>query len=143
MDVLAVGDVEASSLGVQPGRVRLVLVAFATLGTAAVVAVSGLIGFVGIIVHHTFRLLTGTSFRIVVQLSVLVGGAFLVIADLIARTVLAPFEVPIGVVTAYSGAPVFAGVRRKSQGIASGPPRQPRRWCRSSQSRLPTTVTPS
>ena len=101
MDVLAVGDVEASSLGVQPGRVRLVLVAFATLGTAAVVAVSGLIGFVGIIVPHTIRLLTGTSYRIVVPLSILVGGTFLVIADLIARTVQAPYEVPIGVVTAF------------------------------------------
>lgn len=119
MDVLAVGDVEASSLGVQPGRVRLVLVAFATLGTAAVVAVSGLIGFVGIIVPHTIRLLTGTSYRIVVPLSVLVGGAFLVIADLIARTVQAPYEVPIGVVTAFIGAPFFAVVLRKSKGVAS------------------------
>jgi iron complex transport system permease protein len=119
MDVLAVGDVEASSLGVQPGRVRLVLVAFATLGTAAVVAVSGLIGFVGIIVPHTIRLLTGTSYRIVVPLSILVGGAFLVIADLIARTVQAPYEVPIGVVTAFIGAPFFAVVLRKSKGIAS------------------------
>ena len=119
MDVLAVGDVEASSLGVQPGRVRLVLVAFATLGTAAVVAVSGLIGFVGIIVPHTIRLLTGTSYRIVVPLSILVGGTFLVIADLIARTVQAPYEVPIGVVTAFIGAPFFAVVLRKSKGIAS------------------------
>jgi iron complex transport system permease protein len=119
MGVLAVGDVEASSLGVQPGRVRLVLVAFATLGTAAVVAVSGLIGFVGIIVPHTIRLLTGTSYRIVVPLSILVGGAFLVIADLIARTVQAPYEVPIGVVTAFIGAPFFAVVLRKSKGIAS------------------------
>ena len=119
MDVLAVGDVEASSLGVQPGRVRLVLVAFATLGTAAVVAVSGLIGFVGIIVPHTIRLLTGTSYRIVVPLSILVGGAFLVIADLIARTVQAPYEVPIGVVTAFIGAPFFAVVLRKSKGVAS------------------------
>ena len=58
LDVLAIGDIEASSLGIQPGRIRLILVAFATLGTAAVVAVSGLIGFVGIIVPHTIRLLT-------------------------------------------------------------------------------------
>lgn len=119
MDVLAVGDVEASSLGVEPGRVRLVLVAFATLGTAAVVAVSGLIGFVGIIVPHTVRLLTGASYRIIVPLSILVGGAFLVIADVIARTVQSPYEVPIGVVTAFIGAPFFAIVLRTSKGVGS------------------------
>lgn len=119
MDVLAVGDVEASSLGVEPGRVRLVLVAFATLGTAAVVAVSGLIGFVGIIVPHTIRLLTGASYRIIVPLSILVGGAFLVIADVIARTVQSPYEVPIGVVTAFIGAPFFAVVLRTSKGVGS------------------------
>ncbi|MGI9529167.1 MAG: FecCD family ABC transporter permease [Acidimicrobiia bacterium] len=119
MDVLAVGDVEASSLGVEPGRVRLILVAFATLGTAAVVAVSGLIGFVGIIVPHTVRLLTGASYRIIVPLSILVGGAFLVIADVIARTVQSPYEVPIGVVTAFIGAPFFAVVLRTSKGVGS------------------------
>jgi len=119
MDVLAVGDVEASSLGVQPRRVRLVLVAFATLGTAAVVAVSGLIGFVGIIVPHTVRILTGASYRIIVPLSILVGGAFLVIADVIARTVQSPYEVPIGVVTAFIGAPFFAIVLRTSKGVGS------------------------
>ena len=119
MDVLAVGDVEASSLGVQPGRVRLVLVAFATLGTAAVVAVTGLIGFVGIIVPHTVRLLTGASYRIIVPVSIILGGAFLVIADVIARTVQSPFEVPIGVVTAFVGAPFFAVVLRTSRGVVS------------------------
>jgi len=119
MDVLAVGDVEASSLGLQPGRVRLILVAFATLGTAAVVAVSGLIGFVGIIVPHTVRLLTGASYRIIVPLSILVGGTFLVLADVIARTVQSPYEVPIGVVTAFIGAPFFAVVLRTSKGVGS------------------------
>lgn len=117
MDVLSVGDVEASSLGLQPGRVRLVLVAFATLGTAAVVAVSGLIGFVGIIVPHTVRLLTGASYRIIVPLSILLGGTFLVLADIIARTVQSPYEVPIGVVTAFIGAPFFAVVLRTSKGV--------------------------
>ena len=119
MDVLAVGDAEASSLGVAPTKVRLVLVAFATLGTAAVVAVSGLIGFVGIIVPHTVRLLTNASYRVVVPLSMLLGGAFLVIADVIARTVQAPVEIPIGVVTAFFGAPFFAVVLRTSKGVVS------------------------
>ena len=119
MDVLSVGDTEAGSLGVDPSRTRLVLVAFATLGTAAVVAVSGLIGFVGIIIPHTVRLLTATSYRVIVPLSVVLGGAFLVIADLIARTAQSPFEIPIGVVTAFVGAPFFAVVLRTSRGIVS------------------------
>ncbi len=119
MDILAVGDVEASSLGVDPTRIRLVLVLFATLGTAAVVAVSGLIGFVGIIVPHTVRLLTNASYRIIVPLSMVLGGAFLVLADVLARTVQAPFEVPIGVITAFFGAPFFAVVLRTSKGVVS------------------------
>lgn len=119
MDVLSVGDTEAGSLGVEPGKVRLVLVGFATLGTAAVVAVTGLIGFVGIIIPHTVRLMTSTSYRIVVPLSILLGGAFLVIADVVARTVQSPFEIPIGVVTAFVGAPFFAVVLRTSKGVVS------------------------
>jgi iron complex transport system permease protein len=84
-----------------------------------VVSVSGLIGFVGIIVPHTVRLLTGASYRIVVPLSILVGGAFLVLADVIARTAQAPAEIPIGVVTALIGAPFFAIVLRRSKGVVS------------------------
>lgn len=119
MDVLSVGDTEASSLGVEPARVRGVLVAAATLGTAAVVAVTGLIGFVGIIVPHTVRLLTSASYRVVVPLSIVLGGAFLVAADMLARTVQAPVEVPIGVVTAFFGAPFFAVVLRTSKAVVS------------------------
>ncbi len=119
LDVLAVGDTEAGTLGVRPGRVRLVFVVLATLGTAAVVSVSGLIGFVGIIVPHTVRLLTSASYRVVVPLSVLLGGAFLVLADIIARVAIAPAEIPIGVVTAIIGAPFFAVVLRTSRGVVS------------------------
>lgn len=119
LDVLAVGDTEAGTLGVRPGRVRLVFVVLATLGTAAVVSVSGLIGFVGIIVPHTVRLLTSASYRVVVPLSVLLGGAFLVLADIIARVAITPAEIPIGVVTAIIGAPFFAVVLRTSRGVVS------------------------
>ncbi len=115
LDVLAVGDEEAASLGVDPGRVRLVVVLAASLGAAAAVAVSGLIGFVGIIVPHTVRLAFGASNRIVLPLSVLFGAAFMVAADLAARTVLEPAELPIGVVTAFIGAPFFALVLRSSR----------------------------
>jgi iron complex transport system permease protein len=119
LDVLAVGDTEAGTLGIRPGRVRLVFVIFATLGTAAVVSVSGLIGFVGIIVPHTVRLLTSASYRVVVPISILLGGAFLVLADIIARVAVTPAEIPIGVVTAIIGAPFFAVVLRTSKGIVS------------------------
>jgi iron complex transport system permease protein len=90
LDVLAVGDEEAASLGVNVARVRLVVLAMATLGTAAAVALSGLIAFVGIIVPHAVRLVAGTSYRIVLPLSLAFGAAFLVLADLLARTIVAP-----------------------------------------------------
>jgi iron complex transport system permease protein len=112
LDVLAVGDEEAASLGASPQRTRYLLIIAASLGTAAAVAVSGLIAFVGIIVPHTVRLLAGSSYRAILPLSALFGGAFLVLADLAARLVLAPAEVPIGVVTAFLGAPFFIVVLR-------------------------------
>jgi iron complex transport system permease protein len=112
LDVLRLGDDEASSLGVRVARTRLVLVAAATIGTAAAVAVSGLIGFVGIIVPHTIRLLVSPSYRAIVPLSLLGGAGFLVLADAVARTILAPAELPIGVVTAFCGAPFFALILR-------------------------------
>ncbi|HET6394271.1 MAG TPA: iron ABC transporter permease [Blastococcus sp.] len=110
LDVLAVGDDEASSLGVHPGRLRLLVILAASLATATAVAVSGLIGFVGLVVPHIVRRLVGGSHARVLPMSVLVGGAFLVLADLLARVVLAPAELPIGVVTAFIGAPFFAGL---------------------------------
>ncbi len=115
LDVLAVGDDEAATLGVNVRRVRLTIVISATIGTAAVVAVSGLIGFVGIIVPHFIRLAIGTSYRIVLPLSLLLGAGFLVLCDVIARTVVSPAELPIGVVTAFFGAPFFAIVLRSSR----------------------------
>lgn len=115
LDVLSVGDEEAAALGVPVRRVRLLVVAGATLGTAAAVAVSGLIGFVGIIVPHTVRLLTGSSYRLVLPLSLLFGAAFMVATDLAARTIVSPAELPIGVVTAFFGAPFFVAILRTSR----------------------------
>lgn len=114
-DVLSVGDLEASSLGVPVTRVRLTVIVAASLGTAAVVSVSGLIGFVGIIVPHTMRLLVGTSYRDILPLSFFAGAGFLVLTDVLARTVLSPAELPIGVVTAAIGAPFFVVVLRTRQ----------------------------
>lgn len=110
LDVLAVGDDEARSLGVHPGRLRLLVVVAASLATASAVAVSGLIGFVGLVVPHVARRLVGGAHHLVLPASLLVGGAFLVLADLLARVVLAPAELPLGVVTAFVGAPFFAAL---------------------------------
>jgi iron complex transport system permease protein len=115
LDALSVGDDEANSLGVRADRIRLVVVAAATLGTAAAVSVSGLIGFVGIIVPHTIRLIAGPSYQRIVPLSVLFGAGFLILADLLARTVLSPGEIPLGVVTAFLGAPFFLIVLRQAR----------------------------
>jgi iron complex transport system permease protein len=112
LDVLSVGDEEASVLGLSVGRTRIVLIVVASLITAAAVAVSGLIAFVGLIVPHTVRLLFGSSFRVIVPLSAVVGAGFLALCDLAARTVLSPAELPIGVITAFFGAPFFVVILR-------------------------------
>jgi len=112
LDVLRIGEDEADTVGVSSSRVRLTVVVAATLGTAAAVAVSGLIGFVGIIVPHTVRLTTSASYRVIVPVSMIGGAAFLILADVAARTVEAPAEIPIGVVTAFVGAPFFLFVLR-------------------------------
>jgi iron complex transport system permease protein len=117
LDVLSVGDEEAATLGLHIRRTRLIVVAAASLATAAAVSVSGLIGFVGIVVPHAVRLLAGTSYRVILPLSLVFGGAFLAGTDLLARTLQAPAEVPIGVVTAFLGAPFFVLVlRARSRG---------------------------
>jgi iron complex transport system permease protein len=117
LDVLTVGDDEATSLGVRAGRVRLTVIVAASLATASAVAVSGLIGFVGIVVPHVVRRLAGGSYRVVLPLSLLGGASFLVLADLVARTVLSPAELPIGVVTAFVGAPFFLLVLRAARQV--------------------------
>lgn len=115
IDVMGVGDVEAAALGVDPRRTRLLVIALASLGTAAAVAVSGLIGFVGVIVPHGVRLVAGPRYRRVLPLTVIAGAAFMCLADVTARSVLAPAEIPVGVVTALAGAPAFLVAMRCSQ----------------------------
>lgn len=112
LDVLRVGEVEAAALGMRADRVRLTVVIASTLGVAAAVSVSGLIGFVGIVVPHTVRLTAGSSYRRVLPLSLALGAAFLIATDVLARTIVAPAELPIGVITAFCGAPFFVVVLR-------------------------------
>ncbi len=118
LDVLRVGETEAGTLGVNVPRLRLIVVIAATLGVAAAVSVSGLIGFVGIIVPHVVRLTAGASYRIIVPVSMIGGAAFLVLADIAARTIQPDTEVPIGVITAAIGAPFFLFVLRSKRARA-------------------------
>lgn len=113
LDVLAVGEEEAATLGIRPARVRFVALAAASLAAAAAVSVSGLIAFVGIVVPHAVRRVAGVSHRRVLPLSMLFGAAFLGLTDIIARTLQSPAELPIGVVTAFVGAPFFLHILRR------------------------------
>jgi iron complex transport system permease protein len=107
LDVFRVGDDEAATLGVSVARTRLVIVVAATLGTAAVVSVSGLIGFIGLVVPHIIRLIAGSGYRRLLPLSLMGGAGFLILADVPGRMLTNPAETPIGVVTAFIGAPFF------------------------------------
>lgn len=106
MNLLSLDDDEAEALGVPVARMRMLLVAAATLATAAAVSIAGIIGWVGLVVPHVARLLVGPDFGRLLPASLLLGGGFLVVADTLARTV-ADIELPLGIVTALVGAPFF------------------------------------
>jgi len=108
MNILALGEREAAHLGIRVDRTKVIILLTATFMTAAAVSVSGVIGFVGLIVPHMIRLMVGSNYRLIVPLSAIGGGIYMVIADTLARSVLAPTEIPLGVVTAFIGAPFFA-----------------------------------
>lgn len=115
LNLMVLGERSALHLGVNVERLRIFLLIIASLMTSAAVAVSGMIGFVGLVVPHMMRMLTGADHRFLLPLSALFGASFLIWADGLARIVLAPQELPIGVVTAFVGAPFFAGILRKHQ----------------------------
>nr|WP_243758808.1 putative F420-0 ABC transporter permease subunit [Actinotalea soli] len=108
LDAFAFGDTAAAALGIGVGRTRWALLTVVALLTGALVAVSGAIGFVGLILPHAVRLVVGAAHHRVLPLTALVGASFLVWADTAARTVFEPRELPVGIVTAFLGAPVFA-----------------------------------
>jgi len=114
LNLLAAGDEDAARLGVDVERARLAVFAAAALLTAASVAVAGMIGFVGLVVPHLLRLVLGPDERLLLPASFLAGAAFLVWADALARTVLGPAELPVGVVTALTGGPFFLYLLRRS-----------------------------
>lgn len=114
LDRLALGEETAAMLGVEVDRVRRLILLATTVLTAASVAASGVIGFVGLVVPHSLRMVIGPLHRRLLPAVFLAGGAFTVLADTVARTVLRPSELPVGVVTALVGVPVFALLLRRS-----------------------------
>jgi iron complex transport system permease protein len=114
LNLMMTGEEEALALGVEVPRVKVAVYLAASLITGAAVAVSGVIGFVGLIIPHAIRLAGGSDNRLVVPASALVGGAFLLVADTVARTVVAPRELHIGVITALIGAPAFIYLLRRA-----------------------------
>ncbi len=120
LDVLLLGDDVAATVGVDTGKLKIWIIVIATLLTGVIVSVSGTIGFVGLTFPHITRSIVGTKHRRLVPASMLVGGTFLVIADILSRVVVAPEELPIGVVSAFFGAPFFLYLIRKSNGKFGG-----------------------
>lgn len=117
LNLMQLDEEQAQQLGINVERLKLVLLGAATLITAAAVSFVGIIGFVGIIIPHAVRLIWGADHRFLLPLSVLTGAIFLILADLIARTALAPTEIPIGVITALCGAPFFLYLLRRRKRV--------------------------
>jgi iron complex transport system permease protein len=115
LNVLQFGEEQAQQLGLPVKRTRIFLIAAASLTTAAAISFSGIIGFIGLIVPHLVRLLWGPDYRRLLPLSILGGATVLLLADLLARTLLAPQELPVGIITALFGAPFFIWVLRRAQ----------------------------
>jgi len=115
LNILQFGDEQASQLGVNVHQIRRRIIFFSTLTTAAAISFSGIIGFVGLIVPHTIRLVCGSDYRRLIPLSIL-GGAFsLLAADVISRWIIAPQELPVGIITAITGAPFFLWLLQRSK----------------------------
>lgn len=115
LNALTLGDERAAELGIRPERLKLTLFVTVSLLVGATVSAAGIIGFVGLIVPHMARMLVGANHRLLVPAAALVGAAALVMADTIARTLLAPTEIPVGVVTALAGAPFFMLLLRRAR----------------------------
>ncbi len=115
LNAFSLGEEGAAYLGINVERDKIIILALGSLLTAAAVSISGLVGFVGLVMPHVVRLSLGPDHRLLLPASALAGGAFLVIADLLARTLLAPVEIPVGVITAIIGAPIFLYLLRRTR----------------------------
>ncbi|MGO4500731.1 FecCD family ABC transporter permease [Paenibacillus sp. 2RAB27] len=120
LNLLALGERQAAHLGVHVERTKLIVLIASTLITAAAVSVAGVVGFVGLIVPHLVRLLVGPDYRLIIPLSAICGGIYVLWADTLARTLLSPTEIPLGVITAFLGAPFFAYLLHKDKKTLRG-----------------------
>ena len=120
LDVLMTGDDSSTALGVDPTRLRAILLVLTSLLTGAIVAVAGGISFVGLVIPHVARMIVGADHRRMLPVAVLGGAVFLVVADLLARTISAPRELPLGVLTAFVGAPFFLWLMRRRGASQAG-----------------------
>ncbi|KRE83908.1 iron ABC transporter [Paenibacillus sp. Soil766] len=120
LNLLALGERQAAHLGVHVERTKLIVLIASTLITAAAVSVAGVIGFVGLIVPHLVRMLVGPDYRLIIPLSAIGGGIYVLWADTLARTLLSPTEIPLGVITAFLGAPFFAYLLHKDKKTLRG-----------------------
>lgn len=115
LNVLARGDLQAEALGVQVQRLKLQLYVCTSVLTACAVTIAGSIGFVGLVIPHMLRLLGARDHRLLIPAAVLLGGSFLMLADSLARSIVAPLQLPVGVVTAIIGVPVFLLILRQTR----------------------------
>jgi len=115
LNAFSLGEEGAAYLGIEVERDKILILALGSLLTAAAVSISGLIGFVGLVMPHAMRLILGPDHRLLIPASALAGGVFVIIADLLARVILAPIEIPVGVITAVIGAPFFLYLLRRSR----------------------------
>lgn len=115
LNLLQFGDDQAQQLGLNVGRAKRILLTASSLATAAAVAFSGIIGFIGLIVPHVIRLWSGPDYKRLLPLSILGGASALIVSDVLARILLAPQEIPVGIITALAGAPFFLWVLRRSK----------------------------
>lgn len=120
LNLFELGERQAAHLGVNIERTRIVVLVISTLITAAAVSIVGTIGFVGLVVPHLVRLMVGPDYRLLLPLTAIFGAIYVLWADTIARTLLSPTEIPLGVVTAFLGAPFFAYLLRRNKQMSGG-----------------------
>ncbi len=114
LNIMSFGDEEAQALGVNTGRLRLIVVFSSTLLTASVVSITGIIGWVGLLIPHLARMMVGPDYRLLIPVSMLLGSSFLLLVDTLSRMIL-PMEIPIGILTSIIGAPAFIYLLAKSK----------------------------
>jgi len=118
LNALSLGEEEAAHLGIDIESVKKTIIIATSLITACAISISGMIGFVGLVIPHIARLVVGPNHRILVPASILIGGTFMVVCDTVSRSVFAPVEVPIGVITSLVGAPLFIYLFKRSEKAA-------------------------